>query len=206
MKKLIILAIISNLCLMSIPAMGAEETLISGPIENGGFGGPVLKLTEFDGEIGLMTGGRGGWIVNHTFVLGGGGYGLATNIEAPETTIRRRVPRNLYLNVGYGGPIIEFIVASRKLIHFSVNVLIGAGGLSYSDRYFDYDYDDRDGDAFFVAEPGIDLMLNVSKFFRIGFGATYRYVHGINEEFSYGMSDEKMSGPSATLTFKFGRF
>jgi len=181
-----------------VPTMAGEHTLISGDIESSGFGGPVLKVTKFRGDVGLLVGGRGGWIINHAFVIGGGGYGLTTNVDAPLS--------NHYLNVGYGGGMMECIVLSDKLIHLSVNTLIGAGGVGYRHRNWDdWDWDDeRDfGDSFFVAEPGVDLILNVTRKFRIGMGASYRYVYGVG---SRGLSDADMSGLSATFTFKFGKF
>jgi hypothetical protein len=202
MKKLTTLSIFSIIFIIVIPTMAQEQTLISGDIESGGFGGPVLKATVFNDELGLMVGGRGGWIINHAFVIGGGGYGLTTNIDAPIF--------DYYLNVGYGGGIVEYIVLSDKLIHLSVNTLIGGGGVDYRDSNwndFDWDWDDNrgrhDADSFFVMEPGVDLMLNVSPVFRIGMGISYRYIYGIDLR---GLSDSNMSGLSATFTFKFGKF
>lgn len=199
MKKLTIVSVISIFCMVAIPAVAQEQTLISGDIESGGFGGPVLKVTEFRDDVGLLVGGRGGWIINHAFVIGGGGYGLTTNIDAPVF--------DHYLNVGYGGGIIEYIVLSDKLIHLSVNALIGGGGVNYRQRdWDDWDWDGNwydDTDDFFVAEPGVDLMLNVSKIFRVGVGVSYRYVNGVDIR---GLSDSDMSGLSATFTLKFGKF
>lgn len=69
--------------IITLPVFAQEQTLIgSGEIENGGFGGPVVKVTSINGESAVFVGGRGGWIINHTFVLGGAGYGLVTNVNA----------------------------------------------------------------------------------------------------------------------------
>ena len=54
-------------------ASAQDEQLVSGKIESGGFGAPVWKITQINGETAMLTGGRGGWIINHTFVIGGGG-------------------------------------------------------------------------------------------------------------------------------------
>jgi hypothetical protein len=208
MRKLTVVSVISIFYMIAISAIASEsshsatreeQTLISGDIESGGFGGPVLKVTEFGDDVGLLVGGRGGWIINHAFVIGGGGYGLTTNIDAPVF--------DHYLNVGYGGGIVEYIVLSDRLIHLSVNTLIGAGGVNYRDRdWDDWDWENNwydEADEFFVAEPGVDLMLNVSKIFRVGVGVSYRYVNGIDIR---GLSDSDMSGLSATFTLKFGKF
>ena len=183
---------------MATPVLAQDETLISGKIESGGFGGPVVKFTQVTDEFGVLVGGRGGWIINHTFVIGGGGYGLANEIKAkqigPDTL--------LYLSLGYGGLELEYVHASNKLIHSSIQVLIGAGGVNYTERD-NHSERGREGDTFFVVEPGVNLILNVAKSFRVGVGASYRFISGVNFN---GLSNGDLSGPAATLTFKFGKF
>ena len=55
----------------------------------------------------------------------------------------------------------------------------------------------------FVAEPGAHLELNVTRWFRPGIGAGYRYVNGSDLP---GVTDGSLGGAVGTLTFKFGRF
>jgi hypothetical protein len=57
-----------------------EETLISGGIDSGGFGALVFKFSGVNDQFAGFAGARGGWIINHQFVVGGGGYGLTSNI------------------------------------------------------------------------------------------------------------------------------
>jgi hypothetical protein len=188
------------LCLMGTSALAAQndETLVSGKIESGGFGGIVWKVTEISDETGVIMGARGGWIINHTFVIGGGGYGLVNDIKAkkisPDTT--------LFLDMGYGGLEFEYIVNSPKLIHFTFYTLIGLGSVKYrnGDRSFDHNYGPY---ALRVAEPGVNLEVNVTEFFRVGLGANYRYIEGVDLK---GISDSDLRGLSANLTLKFGKF
>lgn len=205
MRNLIIL-ILMILSIAVAPVMAEEQTLIHGKVMHGGFGGPVMKVTQFCGDTGIMIGGRGAWVINHALAIGGGGYGLVSDIKAPED-ISKEAKENLVLEVGYGGPILEFIILSDKLVHLSVNTLIGGGGVSYleenwrwDDRYY---YDVYETDSFFVLEPSIDLELNIAKFFRVGMGISYRYVNDVELE---GLKDSDISGLSGTFTFKFGRF
>jgi hypothetical protein len=197
MRKLEIASVISVLFIMSVTATAQEQTLIAGEVAHGGFGGPVMKITTFRDEVGIMVGGRGGWIINHVLALGAGGYGLTNNIEAPIL--------DYYLNVGYGGPVMEYIILSDRLVHASVNLLIGAGGVSYREDYWDIDEHGIfiEEDAFFVMEPGLDLELNVTNFFRVNAGISYRYIQGVD---SRGLDDSDMSGVAATFGFKFGKF
>jgi hypothetical protein len=177
------------------PREKEDETLISGKLDFGFYGGPIIKFTEINDDFAVLVGGRGGLLINHRFFIGGGGYGLAN--EVPASNIWPN--DNYLLELGYGGLVLEYILRSRKLIHLSFYTLIGGGGLCVYDGW----YEPWDHDAFFVAEPGIDLMLNVTKSFRIGFGGSYRYVSGVSLN---GLRDEDISGPSAAITFKFGRF
>ena len=58
-------------------------------------------------------------------------------------------------------------------------------------------------DLIWVLEPTVSLEMNVMKFFRIGAGASYRYVLGVD---SGGLTNEDFGGLSAMLILKFGRF
>jgi hypothetical protein len=183
------------------------QTLIgSGHITNGGYGAPELKFTQIQGNWGLMMGGRGGWIINHTFSIGGGGYGLLTshkieNYQPPfDTTV--------YLRTGWGGLFLEYINCSNSLVHFTINALIGGGGAVYTRAMKDvmyYDYNGRayETSAFFVLEPGATVDLNVTKFMRISLGAGYRIISGLNLSRT---TNKDLGGASINLAFKFGKF
>ncbi|HKJ30885.1 MAG TPA: hypothetical protein VKA34_03615 [Balneolales bacterium] len=178
-----------------------EETLFSGGIDHGGFGGPVVSLSSVGGETALFAGGRGGWILKlsqeRSFIIGGGGYGLVTDIKADNFV---RNGQQLYLSIGYGGIEFEYVYKSNKLIHFSGQALIGGGGVSY--RFKDQE-DTFDTDSFFVFEPGVNVILNITHFFRMGGGIGYRFISGSELP---GATDSDLSSWAAVLTFKFGKF
>jgi hypothetical protein len=179
-----------------------EETLIGeGEVSHGGFGGPVIKFTQIKGEPGVLVGGRGGWIINHTFVIGGGGYGLTNKIEAENQFLGIKP----YLNFGYGGVELEYIMHSDKLIHFTICTLIGGGAVSYREDLWDDSWDDMNSpnDAFFVAEPAVNVELNIISFFRINAGVSYRFISGAGFD---DLKNKDLAGVSAVLTLKFGTF
>ncbi len=182
-------------CLLSVPVYAQEdaETLIQGDIEHGGFGGPVVKFSSMNNESAVLVGGRGGWIINHLISLGGGGYGLASEIQTN--------PGEL-LVFGYGGFEMEYIIASDRLLHTTIRTLIGAGGLSSVNDDLSTD-DETNGDAFFVLEPSVNAELNLTQFFRLNAGLGYRYISGVDR---FNLSDADVSGLNATLTLKFGLF
>jgi hypothetical protein len=194
-----IAGVVLLLCIGMLSAFAQEETLISGSIENGGFGGPVLKIGSFNGEAAILVGGRGGWIINHSFIIGGGGYGLVNNVKAK--VLGPYGER--YLNFGYGGLELEYVSQSDRLIHFSFQTLIGAGGLSWRDKDVRVGMSNSNNDTFFIVEPGVNATLNVTAYFRISCGVSYRFISGLQSPAS---SSSDLSGPSGVLTFRFGKF
>ena len=178
-----------------------EETLIKGDVEHGGYGGPLVKFGQIHGDLGVAAGGKGGWIINHTFSIGGAGYGFSNDIIVGKDANGK----NLYLHAGYGGFLVEYISNSDDLIHTTYSLLIGAGGANVSlNRMGDIpDPEDKSADAFFVVEPEVNLDVNITKWMRGSVGAGYRFVSGVNLP---GVSNSDLAGPTLQLVLKFGKF
>ncbi|HEX2926101.1 MAG TPA: hypothetical protein VHP38_07580 [Ruminiclostridium sp.] len=200
MKRIILFLFLLNVC-----SYAQRETVFEGDIENGGFGGPVVKFTQIKGNFGVLVGGYGGWLINHQFLIGGGGFGLTNDILANENVegalgfINR--PK---LDFGYGGLIMEYYQNPMKLFHWSVSLLIGGGGISYREGDFmEHSWRDIKPDAFFVLEPAVSGELNVAKYFKIGLGAGYRFISGVN---MYGIGNTDLGNFSINLALKFGKF
>jgi len=181
------------------------QTLISGGIDSGGFGGPVMKFTEVDDRFGLMLGFRGGWIVDHTFVIGAGIYGLANTDNFRNTIDVEPFGSRNELYMGYGGLELEWIVSSHRVVHVSLQSLVGAGGIGFDSDHNDCCVDEN-VDAFFIVEPGVNVMLNVHRVFRIGLGGSYRFVHDVNVPGAPDLTNESLRGAAGILTLKFGSF
>ncbi len=191
-----------------------QETLLSGKIAHGGFGGPVVKGTYMDDEYELLVGGRLGYIIDHKFCIGLAGYGMVTNHLVREHAIR---DSSIQIYWGYGGLDLEYRINPKDLVNFSVTTLIGAGGasLQYRDDDDDWDNDDDeddddrkiDSDSFFVLEPGVNVMVNVARYFKCGVGASYRYVNGVDFDTKLvDFDDSDLSGFSVMLNFEGGFF
>jgi len=185
MKKYLLLLVVM---VMAVPFMGFadEKTLAGDGLESGGYGGPVVKFMSLGGNMAVLSGGRGGWIINHTFVIGGGGYGLLNDISIDGN--------NLILN--YGGFEAEYIYRSDAVVHFTVHVGIGGGQVSNEDT--------NDSDKFFYIEPTFNGEVNVLKWFRINAGVGYLWVDKIQNMPSLSSSDVR--GITGTIVFKFGGF
>jgi hypothetical protein len=187
---------------LSFSAYGQEETLISGRIESGGYGGVEVKFGNINGEWEVLVGGKGGWIINHQYVLGGAGYGMATPGETNPGIIFSYL--NEKFELGYGGVLLAYINNSHKLIHLTIETLIGGGGISYydDDEHFRFDNDFED-DAFFIFEPGVNFELNITRRFRFATGASYRITSGVEY---LDLEDGDITGPAINLMLKFGKF
>ena len=175
-------------------------------IDHGGYGAFTLGYTSISGNSVLLVGGRAGWLIDHHVTLGLGGYGMTSSIYVDKVWN----DQGYYLVGGYGGFFIEPIIAPNFPVHVSFPILIGAGGIAYNEyQWSDYPnhdniyYEPFDADAFFVLEPGVEIELNVVKFFRIAFGCTYRYTDDIN---MINTPKNLMRGFNGNVTFKFGKF
>lgn len=186
-----------------------EQTLFgNGEVWHGGYGAGELKLTQLNGELGLMVGGRGGWIINSVFSIGGAGYGLVTNHKISDYYGK---DSSAYLRLGYGGVYLMYINQSDELIHFTVSTLIGAGSALYTKSWselIDHDWNynkswNREITPFFIIEPGIGVELNLTSFMRIELGASYRIVSGVDMTRT---KNSDITGPSGNLAIKIGKF
>jgi hypothetical protein len=102
--------------------------------------------------------------------------------------------------------ILSIYLNPNDLVHFSVSTLIGGGGVLFNDRSWGSDYWDdhqRDVKGFFIVEPAFNLDLNVTSFMKTSIGASYRIVSGLKSDVS---TNNDLTGASATLSFRFGKF
>lgn len=117
----------------------------------------MIKVGSVDGTTGVFAGGRGGWVINRTFVIGGG-YGWASgmhNLNAFE--------RDTSVAFGYGGLELEYLIQSDEVVHATIMTLIGAGGFTVFERYGSSSGNDWDNNrnlyntATFVIEPAASV-------------------------------------------------
>lgn len=182
-------------------------------IDNGGWGAPTVAYTRILDHDALLVGGRGGWLIDHRLTLGLAGYGLVNDVLnadydahlVAQGTVPRKASR---FRTGYGGLLIEPIIAHRKAVHLTLPIIIGAGGCGYETyTHLPTDFDpstwEDDVQAFFVLEPGVELELNVVRLVRLGIGVSYRYTSDIDLP---GTPKDALRGINAGLSVKVGRF
>jgi hypothetical protein len=193
---------------------GEISTLFGGnrPAHIGFYAAPEVKLSQVrdhnrDSQFATFVGGRAGVIFNRTFSLGLAGYVLtelprkiifACPVEAHAGAGRG------YLEGGYGGLFLEYINSSMRAVHFTVNTLVGFGGLEI-DHERDHERFDHNFRAGFVVEPGVSAVFYITRMFRIAAGVSYRYAPGFRFDFD-DRSTNTFNGFSANLSFKVGIF
>ena len=195
----------NNLGLQSAAGFSENEVLFDGgDVEIGFMLGSVIKYTSICDEAAWLVGLRTALLFDRSFTVGAGGYSLATDIHAPSEVRRIHRRSNMEMEMTYGGMELEYIYRPYKLAHFSFYSLIGAGNIGYGDEGASEEEDDFDKkDAVFVIEPAVHSTVNVTRWFGISAGISYRII----TDFQLAGVDEKdMSGFSGILSFMFGKF
>lgn len=153
------------------------------------FGGPVILLSSYDGAAALLMGGKVGVTINKWFSIGGEGYGLLAPLKGP----------------GYGGLFFQFNVVPLKMLQLSASLLLGAGNWTVIQNPSTQNIPDITASShqFWIAEPGIQLYINITQNFMIGTGISYRYILPGASTFP---ELTKFQGLSGGLLIFWGRF
>ena len=187
------------------PKKPRQMMTLTGPEHTGGgYGAFTTGYSVIQERHAYEFGFRGMWVINHSIAMGFGGTGFANQAMYNSGT-----GSDNFLTGGYGGFIIEPIIAPMYPVHIAFPILIGGGGISYVET----DWDEFDNfvmatDFFMLIQPGAEIELNVTRFFRIGLGASYRFPTDFNATASETpeLSPQDLKGFSYSLSFKFGRF
>lgn len=200
------------------PAAAVPTRMVVQPIENRFLAAPDVKFGRIDGSDSVLVGGYAGWVTDRTFLVGGGGYWLASGGDD--------------VKMAYGGLVLEWLARTDHRIGFGARTLIGGGEatvpVSFAAVYGPlgplaaggdirfgghHPKGGRPGDGdgslipsrralwtatFFIAEPQVNVLLNVTDWMRINAGVGYRLVGGAS------FIDDRLRGVSGTLAVQFG--
>lgn len=174
-------------------------------IDNGGFGSFGVGYGQIDGRDAINMTINGAWLINHSVALGFSGTGFFNNLDKSTSTNQD------YLGGGYGGFFFQPILFPNIPVHLAFPIVIGGGAISTIPQdYWDWSVPPyyNDYDVFFVVEPGIELEINMVRFFRFAIGATYRYTNGVLLSYPDGTEVplRALDGFNFHATFKFGKF
>jgi hypothetical protein len=184
----------------------SEIQTLTGPGRNVGFFfGFHSEYSQVAGYDAFGAGGTFALVANHGLAIGFSGKGFFAEPykELPASNI------SYSYTGGYGGIYIEPILFPKYPVHLSFPIILGAGGIARSiltDYNYPYDHTEmyvEDAETFLIAEPGVEIEFNVTRWMRLGLGGSYRFTTAIE---STGYETNPLDGFTAGFSFKFGKF
>jgi hypothetical protein len=173
----------------------------------GGYGALTMQYSQINNRDAFLFGAKGGILMGHMV-----GMGLAINGFFTDKFYDHTTGNTQHLAGGYGGFFFEPILLPKYPVHVSFPVLIGGGGIGLYNNHdgnsWDGHFSSEASDAFMVIEPGIDVEMNITHFFRFCIGARYRYTTDVqieNPDYEH-IDNDVLRGFTGGVTFKFGRF
>ncbi len=203
MKRLLLIASL----LFSIVINAQQKTLVN----SGGFGGFIgfnSKFTRLNKQGAALFGTQLSFSVSHALNIGVAGNVLVSDVSS---NAKDAFGNNNYLEMGYGGLVLEPVIASNSVVHVTLPIMLGHGVANLDrDRFYDYIGDgegyrtkDWHEDWFWVAETGLNAEVNVFRHMRFNTGLSYRFVDGFHVD---GINQKDMEGLNLNVSLKFGWF
>lgn len=165
-------------------------------IAHGGYGGFGVSYGIVDNRHALFSSGRAAWIIDHSLAIGVAGSGFINDYESASDIKTNHAG-------GYGGLLIEPIIFGKFPVHISLPIIVGAGGIASNETDEEWNTYVNDVSPFAVLEAGAEVELNMTKFFRVAVGGTYRYTSRLE---LFDASSTALNGFTGGITFKFGYF
>jgi len=176
-------------------------------IVHGVYLGIVTHYGEIKGKDTYLLGVKFAYVANRQFEVGFVVKGLYSNQNFTGLLSTNEDLASIYMGLHF-----EPILFRESIINLSFPLLIGGGAAKYVDgnlvsRNDELEIDFKEGiddwDSFFVLEPGVNLLFNVSRYFQIEAGVRYRLSSKITINPS---SVNRINGFSAGLGIKLGVF
>jgi hypothetical protein len=164
------------------------------------FGAPVLKYTVVHDQGAIMVGGRGGWNITPSLLLGGGMYGTIDGVDAPEGAVPN-APGRLDIKFESFGFDLEYAANPKAPTHLTLGVFFGGA----ADHYYRHNTDQQHGETDFMLllEPAVGVERRLANWLHLNLAVSYRLVHGVEQP---GLADGDFNGPALALAAKLGRF
>lgn len=211
-KHFVLLFALVVVAVSSVKVHAQDEpirTIFKNTHRTSAYGALTNKFTEIDGHHVNLAGFYAGVYMNRRVFLGVAAAAATSNLPVP-SQFSSIQGRDMSYEYGQFGLITEFVVGSNRAIHPVFNFFAGPAFTVQYDRDGDSEYWDnfddrstRDENWFMVAEPGVQIEMNLFKWMRFSPGVSYRFAHGNDAP---GLTDSKLSGMNVNVTLKFGRF
>jgi len=148
-----------------------RETILRGKSRITLFAEINTKVTSIHKAAGVLIGTNLGLTFNNVFSVAVGGYGKA-NFAGGGPGLP-----------GYGGAFFAYAFSPQKKTHFRATALAGSGT-------------SRNGNIFYIFEPGVDMIVNLSRIVRFQFGLSLPLVDSPNSG---------LGSPIFCVSFQFGK-
>jgi hypothetical protein len=211
MNRMLRYSLLFSLLPVVVMPMKAQEDeneirTLFGNKSNGGYGGISIGYTQINQIQSITMGARGEWIIGHSLGLGFYGSGFMSDF------VKTGADQSYNLVGGHGGIIIEPIFLPRFPVHLSFPIMAGIGGIGYSENQQtgisgNYDGYIKSTDYFLIAEPGVELEFNLTRWLRLAMGVSSRMTSAIHFKDTLApIANDALKGISGGVTLKFGRF
>lgn len=160
---------------------------------------PNMQVGPVAGESTIFGTFKAAVVFNHKFVIGGMASFSISEIN-PQLTNQ---PENTYFDIRMGWLVMEYVLSSSKLVHFTFPLTIWGGEveLGRDDESSSSPFGENN---FLFIEPGAMLEINVHENVRLNTGLTYRIV--ASDVDYQGLNNTDLSGLTANVGLKFGIF
>lgn len=140
--------------------------------QHGAYIAPVMKITTINGQSGIIMGGKAGWVINNTFVIGGAFYSVTSNIT--QSWIDPLTGTAPYVTFNCGGLNFEYIFLRSKWFSASAEIFMGGAGLQFIPQNENIPYTKLYGGDFLIWEPQINANVNFTDWLHLSLGLNYR--------------------------------
>lgn len=183
---------------LSAAALLAQQPAV-GNTARGHFGAPVLEYTTLRGQGALMLGGRGGWNLTPSLVLGFGVYGTVSEVDGPAGV--PFAPGPLYVKMESFGVEVEHAFRPAAPTHLTVGVFAGGAAAHYMQEATDEQHGETD--FMLLLKPAVGVERRLTDRLHLHLSASYRLVSGVEQP---GLATGDVSGAAVALALKIGRF
>lgn len=175
------------------------ETLFANAKFKGAFGGPLLEISQVNGDVALDVGGGGAIVINNFFF---GGYGLGREWDE----VNSFEGKTYYTHFAHGGLWLGYTYKQHKALHPYADVKLGWGHAGLKEDRDDKNRDSAYRDEIFAVTPQLGLEFNLSDWLRIGLTGGYRWVFGYENTLPASLDREDFESPLGAVTFRIGAF
>jgi hypothetical protein len=168
------------------------------------------SYSQLNGQNAHLPGIAGGVIMNQNFKIGFIGKSLTCH----ETYLQydNIYEEPVYLVGGHGALYLEYSPIDNKVVHISIPFIIGGGGAEYlsAETYpefedegeIDYERKHMSSSPYWIAEPGANVEINITRFLRVYAGYSYRWMMGLNLE---NTPHDALNGSNFNFGVRFGK-